>query len=208
VTSFAVFAGFPALAGGYDIRFFCCFLLGFSSGIDVKGDWCLMKADESVVCVFGVSMGGFDSGDVFVGFFICVGVPILHGFLDAGCVHALSNLVGLEACDIAVGCQRSFLLSLPRLRRWLRFPANIVGGLLYQLETSGWASNPTFSGGFLPLRGAQLAGVLGKSTVEASSFLFSSEEMVVGHFARLVRSADKMYVGAAGVLLFVPFQKL
>jgi hypothetical protein len=51
-----------------------------------------------------------------------------------------------------------------------------------------------------------LAGVLGKSTVEASSFLFSSEEMVVGHFARLVRSADKMYVGAAGVLLFVPFK--
>jgi hypothetical protein len=63
----------------------------------------------------------------------------------------------------------------------------------------------TFSSGFLPLRGALFAGLLGKSTVEASGFLFSSEMMVVGHLVRPVRSAGKKYACAAGVLLFVPF---
>jgi hypothetical protein len=60
--------------------------------------------DESVERGFGVSDGGFGTGEVFVDYFLCVGVPILRGFLVAGCAHALSSLVGLEAS----GSQRSF----------------------------------------------------------------------------------------------------
>jgi hypothetical protein len=121
----------------------------------------------------------------------------------------LSNFIDLEASDIAAGSLRSFHLYLLCFRRFqFRDSAKILGGLVYKLEKSGWVSNPTFSSGFLPLRGALIAGLLGKSTVEASGFLFSGEMMVVGHLVRPGRSAGKRYACAADVLLFVPFKTL
>jgi hypothetical protein len=46
---------------------------------------------------------------------------------------------------------------------------------------SGWSFAPTFSGGFLPLRGGLLAGVLGMLVVEASDSLLSGDAMAPGH---------------------------
>jgi hypothetical protein len=49
------------------------------------------------------------------------------------------------------------------------FYGGILGRYVYQLVKSGWSFAPTFSGGFLPLRGGLLAGVSGMSVVEAPS---------------------------------------
>jgi hypothetical protein len=49
------------------------------------------------------------------------------------------------------------------------FYRGILGRYVYQLVKSGWSFAPTFSGGFLPLRGGLLAGVSGMSVVEAPS---------------------------------------
>jgi hypothetical protein len=71
---------------------------------------------------------------------------------------------------------------------------------------SGWSFAPTFSGGFLPLRGGLLAGVLGISVLEAPGSLLSGDAMAAGHLVRPVRSAGKKHVGVAGMLLLVPFK--
>jgi hypothetical protein len=47
------------------------------------------------------------------------------------------------------------------------FSGRILGRYVYQLVKSGWSFASTFSGGFLPLRGGLLVGVLGMSVVEA-----------------------------------------
>jgi hypothetical protein len=129
--------------------------------------------DESVERGFGVSVGGFGTGEVFVDYFLCVGVPILRGFLVAGCAHALSSLVGLEAS----GNQRSFY--------------SLQGGVdgclvrsVYQHEVkSGWSSVPTCFGGLVPLQGASSSGDLGTLAVlEASDSSSFGDVMADGHF--------------------------
>jgi hypothetical protein len=71
---------------------------------------------------------------------------------------------------------------------------------------SGWSFAPTFSSGFLPLRGGLLAGVLGMSVVEAPVSLLSGDAMAVGHLVRPMHLAGKKHVGVAGTLLLVPFK--
>jgi hypothetical protein len=98
---------------------------------------------------------------------------ILRGFLVAGCAHALSSLVGLEA----TGSQRSFY--------------SLQGGVddclvrsVYQHEVkSGWSSVPTCFGGLVPLQGASSSGDLGTLAVlEASDSSSFGDVMADGHF--------------------------
>ena len=70
---------------------------------------------------------------------------------------------------------------------------------------SGGSFAPTFSGGFLPLQGGLLAGVPGMSVVEAPGSQLSGGAMAAGHLVRPVRSTGKKHVGAAGMLLLLPF---
>jgi hypothetical protein len=86
------------------------------------------------------------------------------------------------------------------------FSGGFLGRYVYQLVKSGWSFAPTFSGGFLPLRGGLLAGVLGMLVVEAPDSLLSGDAMAPGHLVRPVRSAGKKHVGVAGMLLLVPFK--
>jgi hypothetical protein len=71
---------------------------------------------------------------------------------------------------------------------------------------SGRSSSPSFSGGFLPLRGVPLSGELGLSVVVTPDALFSGDVMAIGHLLRLVRSTSKMCVGDVDVLLLVPLK--
>jgi hypothetical protein len=66
------------------------------------------------------------------------------------------------------------------------FSGGFLGRYVYQLVKSGWSFAPTFSGGFLPLRGGLLASVLGMSVVEAPGSLLSGDAMDAGHLVRLV----------------------
>jgi hypothetical protein len=82
----------------------------------------------------------------------------------------------------------------------------ILGGYVFQLEKSGWSFAPTISGGLLPLRGVLLAGVSGLSVVMASGPQLSGDAMAFGHLFRPVSSTGKKHVGAADMLLLVPFK--
>jgi len=176
-----------------------CFLLGCSSGIVVDGVGCLMMVDKSVERRFGVSVRGFSTGELFVVFSLCVGAPILCGFLVAGCAHAFSSLVGLDASDIATRGQRSFFYLfgghgvVRSIGPPLRFADRLVG-------KSGWFSSPTASGGLLPLLGDSSSGVAGLLVIEAPDPLYT------GDVIRLVRSAFTRHVGVPDVLLMVPMK--
>ena len=85
---------------------------------------------------FGVSVRGFSTGELFVGFSLCVGSPILCGFLVAGCAHAFSSLVGLDASEIATRGQRRFFFlfgghgDVRSIGPPLNFVCRLAGGLL------------------------------------------------------------------------------
>jgi hypothetical protein len=81
-----------------------------------------------------------------------------------------------------------------------RFSDGFLGRYVYQLVKSGWSFAPTYSGGFLPLWGVLLAGVLGMLVVVAPSSLLSGDVMAACHLVRPVRSMGKKHVGAAGML--------
>ena len=72
-----------------------CYLLVLS---DVVGD-------SSLAMVVGVLCGGFDTGDVLLDDFFCVGARILY---ELHCVHCVA---GLASKDMTAGGQR-FVLSL------------------------------------------------------------------------------------------------
>jgi len=146
-----------------------------------------MLVDESVERRFGVSVRGFSTGELFVGFSLCVSAPILCGFLIAGCAHAFSSLVGLDASDIATRGQRSFFFlfgghgDVRSIGPPLNFACRLAGGLL-------------------PLLGGSSSGVPGLLVIEAPASLYT------GDVIRLVRSAITKHVGVPDVLLMVPMK--
>jgi len=158
-----------------------------------------MLVDESVERRFGVSVRGFSTGELFVGFSLCVSAPILCGFLIAGCAHAFSSLVGLDASDIATRGQRSFFFlfgghgDVRSIGSPLSFAYRLAG-------KSGWFSSPTTSGGLLPLLGDSSSDVPGLLVIEAPDPLYT------GDVIRLVRSAITKLVGVPDVLLMVPMK--
>ena len=83
VGDFGIFGGFPGGVSSSNVRS-SVFLFNVSGGIDVKGVGCLVMVAESVVRGLGVSVGGFGTGEVFVGSFFCVGGPSFMNFLLPG----------------------------------------------------------------------------------------------------------------------------
>ena len=147
----------------------------------------------------GVSVRGFSTGELFVGFSLCVGAPIICGFLVAGCAHAFSSLVGLDAGDIATRGQGSFFFLFGGHGdvRSIGPPLSFA----YRLaRKSGWFSSPTTSGGLLPLLGDSSSDVPGLLVIEAPDPLFT------GDVIRLVRSAITRHVGVLDMLLIVPMK--
>jgi hypothetical protein len=124
----------------------------------VVGDWGLVLIVESMVHSLGASVGGFGTGDAFVVSFLCVSASILHGFLVAWCAQSLSSFAGLDASDVAMRGQWSFV---------------------YQ-SLSGWVSVPTFVGGFASPRGSSFVGELG-ALIDGVTFLSSGDGMACRH---------------------------
>jgi hypothetical protein len=82
----------------------------------------------------------------------------------------------------------------------------ILGRYVFQLAKAGWPFAPTISGGLLPLGGRLLAGGSGLSAVVASGPQLSGDAMATSNLFRPVRSTGKKHVGAADILLLVPFK--
>ena len=123
---------------------------------------------------FGVLVRGFSTGELFVGFSLCVGAPILCGFLVAGCAHAFSSLVGLDASEIATRGQRRFFFlfgghgDVRSIGSRLSFAYRLLGNLV------GFHLLPLLVVCFPPL-GDSSFGVSGLLVIEALDPLYTGD---------------------------------